>query len=148
MFRFHSVSFNTWLFISGIVYICKGPKYPKLVLDNFIYQKHRKQLNNVTRWRCRKEKTTRCKAYLHTIGNTVTVNNHHNHNNEEVDPFTIMNQKFVYIRYSEKNKKYTFWNGNLLNNTLTPSCLSHKPNNWINTSTPVSINTWQSSGAK
>lgn len=87
-----------------MVLICKGLKYPKLVLDNFIYQKHRKQLNNVTRWRCKKEKTTKCKAFINTIGNTVTVINNHNHENENVDPCSILSQKFVYIKYMERTR--------------------------------------------
>ncbi|XP_063907094.1 modifier of mdg4-like isoform X32 [Zophobas morio] len=63
----------------GIIYVTKGKKYPKIILENDEYQIYQKD-HNRTRWRCAQYFKTKCKSRLVTYGRVVKINvEEHNH---------------------------------------------------------------------
>ncbi|XP_023014972.1 uncharacterized protein isoform X29 [Leptinotarsa decemlineata] len=84
----------------GFIYFGKALKYPKVILNNYGYRIHRKE-NNKTRWRCCHENKLKCKAVLYTTGNSVFVNNNHNHSPEIISEGDLVRKK-VNIIYQIK----------------------------------------------
>nr|CAH7732201.1 unnamed protein product [Callosobruchus chinensis] len=80
----------------GIIYICKGRKYPRLILDSYEYNCHIKEANR-TRWRCKDQNKTKCSASLYTSGNEVRVKNHHNHKPHVIKSDAILAPQHVRI---------------------------------------------------
>ena len=67
------------MLIPGIIYVTKGKKYPKIILENDEYQIYQKD-HNRTRWRCAQYFKTKCKSRLVTYGRVVKINvEEHNH---------------------------------------------------------------------
>ncbi|KAG5900265.1 hypothetical protein JTB14_000792 [Gonioctena quinquepunctata] len=64
--------------ISDIIFILPGRKYPRIVIDDYEFNVHKKEANK-TRWRCTNESKTKCTAVLYTFGNTVITRRSHNH---------------------------------------------------------------------
>ncbi|XP_018573600.1 protein tramtrack, beta isoform isoform X20 [Anoplophora glabripennis] len=67
----------------GIIYISRGRKHPRLILDKFEFNLHIKDAFR-TRWRCTNQNKTKCSAVLYTSGNEVTMKHEHNHLPREV----------------------------------------------------------------
>lgn len=65
-------------FILGTIFIHKGTKNPKIVLDGHDYQINTKKKDR-TLWRCSHYFKTKCKATLITTGNCCTQRHDHNH---------------------------------------------------------------------
>ncbi|XP_023014989.1 uncharacterized protein isoform X47 [Leptinotarsa decemlineata] len=68
----------------GIVYFGRANKYPKVILNGYVYRIHSKDPNR-TRWRCRSVNSTKCKAIMYTTGNSIYIHNSHNHPIENVN---------------------------------------------------------------
>ncbi|KAK9884690.1 hypothetical protein WA026_007535 [Henosepilachna vigintioctopunctata] len=72
----------TQFFISGTIYVTSGLKYPKLVLDKYVFTVTVKY-ENKTQWTCSRNNSRkhekRCGARLVTCGKTVHLLNKHNH---------------------------------------------------------------------
>lgn len=78
--------------ISGIIYIGKAQKYPKIILYNYEYQMHIKE-HNRTRWRCKYQKKLKCRAVLYTTGKNVYVSHPHSHDPQNIKHEGLVAQK-------------------------------------------------------
>ncbi|XP_072393813.1 uncharacterized protein [Diabrotica undecimpunctata] len=87
----------------GIVYFSKGQKHPILILNNFYYTMHWKD-NNKTRWRCRRHNSLRCISFLYTTGNTVYIQNKHNHTCEQINMSNLSSQNVTVIHRQTANR--------------------------------------------
>lgn len=63
---------------SDTIYIRKGYKYPKIIIDGYEY-KIQYRNNDKTRWTCSNYKLSKCNSIIHSCKNLVSVKNHHNH---------------------------------------------------------------------
>ncbi|XP_072393820.1 uncharacterized protein [Diabrotica undecimpunctata] len=87
----------------GIVYFVKGQKHPRLILNHYCYTIHRKEINR-TRWRCRRQTSTKCPNFLYTSSNTVVVHNGHNHPPEVFNVSHLRSQQ-VRLIYGEEKRR-------------------------------------------
>lgn len=90
---------NTNFIFSDTIYIGKGYKYPKIVVDGYEYNI---QLRNKerTRWTCANYKFSRCKSIIYTYGKMVVVKNSHNHPSmlKKIDLEKLIPQKVTISR--------------------------------------------------
>lgn len=91
-------------FIIGTIYVGKGRKYPKLVLDNYVFRFHRRKYGK-TRWLCPAASVSKCKATLYTYGTTVEFLYKHNHEPLKQHGYEgedLIPRKFNIIRRNDK----------------------------------------------
>ncbi|CAH1986781.1 unnamed protein product [Acanthoscelides obtectus] len=76
------------------IYFCEGRKYPKLLIDNYQFQIHRRE-EKKTRWRCVNCNKTKCTARAFTFGKTVSVHDTHNHGFPKIDSNIVLVPQLV-----------------------------------------------------
>lgn len=81
-----------------------GQKNPKLILEGADFRYERKS-GSVTFWVCSFYFRTKCRCRLKTTGNTVYVNNDHNHNAVEIPVDNMRSKNVFIIRSMQKPRK-------------------------------------------
>nr|CAI5843124.1 unnamed protein product [Callosobruchus analis] len=84
---------NVGDFQNETIHFCQGRKYPKLLIDSYQFQIHRRE-EKKTRWRCVNCNKTKCTARVFTFGRTVSVCGTHNHH-PEIDPKAVLVPQLV-----------------------------------------------------
>ncbi|XP_018573608.1 protein tramtrack, beta isoform isoform X27 [Anoplophora glabripennis] len=89
----------------GIIYVGRGYKYPKIILDGYEYKIHVKRQDK-TRWTCANYKHSKCNSTIYTYGNVVKVIYKHNHQPtlKTLDYQKLIPQTVTIVR-QEKEKK-------------------------------------------
>ncbi|XP_023014946.1 uncharacterized protein isoform X7 [Leptinotarsa decemlineata] len=82
-----------------IIYIGRGYKYPKIIVNNYEYKIHIKNKGR-TRWTCVNYKKSKCNSIIYTYGKIVEIVNDHNHlfRIPEIDDQKLISQKVKIIR--------------------------------------------------
>ncbi|XP_056644124.1 modifier of mdg4-like isoform X46 [Diorhabda sublineata] len=80
-----------------LIFVLPGRKYPRIIVDGFEYNVHKKE-ETKTRWRCTNGSKTKCTATIYSYGNTVIMKRLHNHPKNKIDSLNKIGvPKFVKI---------------------------------------------------
>nr|CAI5843125.1 unnamed protein product [Callosobruchus analis] len=88
---------------SGVIYVSKARKYPKIILDNFEYR-IAKQETKKTTWKCVSCDKMRCRGRIVTFGQTVKIlYEHHNHPAPSLDLSPLTPQPVKVIKMTDNS---------------------------------------------